>query len=241
EPVIYGLFFRYKRVFVIAIVMGGVASALAGALQVEATQIAGGIFTIPTFLPITSYVIVSALGLFGTALAVYVFGYETKHNQEIESGELLINEQNIVSPLTGKIKLLSQVNDPVFSAEAMGKGVAIDPTVGTAFSPVDGVVTALFPTGHAVGITSDSGVEMLIHIGINTVELQGKYFSPKVKQGDRVKQGDELVNFDIEKIKEAGYEVITPIIITNSSSYKEIIQTKSETVKKNDVLLNLSI
>lgn len=241
EPVIYGLFFRYKRVFVIAIVMGGVASALAGALHVEATQIAGGIFTIPTFLPITSYVIVSALGLFGTALAVYVFGYETKHNQEIESGELLINEQNIVSPLTGKIKLLSQVNDPVFSAEAMGKGVAIDPTVGTAFSPVDGVVTALFPTGHAVGITSDSGVEMLIHIGINTVELEGKYFSPKVKQGDRVKQGDELVNFDIEKIKEAGYEVITPIIITNSSSYKEIIQTKSETVKKNDVLLNLSI
>src|SRR5690606_32896900 len=107
EPVIYGLFLRYKRAFVIAIVMGGVASALAGALQVEATQIAGGIFTIPTFLPITSYVIVSALGLFGTALAVYVFGYETKHNQEIESGELLLNEQNIVSPLTGKIKLLS--------------------------------------------------------------------------------------------------------------------------------------
>lgn len=241
EPVIYSLFLRYKRVFVIAIIMGGVASAFAGALQVEATQIAGGIFTIPTFVPMISYFLVVILGLVGTASAVLVFGYESKNNKEIKSGELLINEQDVVSPLTGKIKLLSQVNDPVFSAGEMGKGIAIEPTIGTAFSPVNGIVTALFPTGHAIGITSDTGVEILIHIGINTVELQGKHFTPKIKQGDRVKLGDELVSFDIEKIKGAGYEVTTPIIITNSSSYKEIIQTDNETVQKNDVLLSLSV
>ncbi|TWT26045.1 beta-glucoside-specific PTS transporter subunit IIABC [Planomicrobium sp. CPCC 101110] len=241
EPVIYSIFFRYKRVFIISILMGGVASALAGALGVRATQIAGGIFTIPTFLPVSGYLIVIALSIIGTALAVLVFGYESKNTETIESGEVLLKGQNIVSPLTGKVKMLSQVNDPVFSAEAMGKGIAIEPAVGTVFSPVNGVVTALFPTGHAVGITSDTGVEILIHIGINTVELEGKYFLPQIKQGDKVKQGDELVLFDIDKIKEAGYEVITPVIITNSTSYKEITQTNSETVRTNDVLLSLSV
>lgn len=241
EPVIYGIFFRYKRVFIISVIMGGIASSLSGALSVEATQIAGGIFTIPTFLPVSGYLAVIAFSIVGTALAVLVFGYESKETKNIESGELLLEGQNIVSPLTGKVTLLSQVNDPVFSAEAMGKGIAIEPTVGTAFSPVNGVITALFPTGHAIGITSDTGVEMLIHIGINTVELQGKYFEAKVKQGDRVKQGDELVVFDLEKIKEEGYDLTTPIIITNSGSYKEIIQTDNELVQTNDVLLSLSV
>ncbi|ANU24181.1 beta-glucoside-specific PTS transporter subunit IIABC [Planococcus donghaensis] len=241
EPVIYGLFFRYKRVFVIAVIMGGLASALAGGLGVEATQLAGGVFTIPTFLPVIGYVIVIAFSILGTALAVLLLGYESKEAKTIESGELLIEGQNIVSPLTGKVKALSEVNDPVFSTETMGKGIAIEPTIGAAFSPVNGVVTALFPTRHAIGITSDTGVEMLIHIGLNTVELQGKYFEAKVKQGDRVKQGDELVTFDLEKIKEAGYDLTTPVIITNSSLYKEIIQTDNKVVEKNDVLLSVSV
>ncbi|MGB6409502.1 MAG: beta-glucoside-specific PTS transporter subunit IIABC [Planococcus donghaensis] len=241
EPVIYGLFFRYKRVFVIAVIMGGLASALAGGLGVEATQLAGGVFTIPTFLPVIGYVIVIAFSILGTALAVLLLGYESKEAKTIESGELLIEGQNIVSPLTGKVKALSEVNDPVFSTETMGKGIAIEPTIGAAFSPVNGVVTALFPTRHAIGITSDTGVEMLIHIGLNTVELQGKYFEAKVKQGDRVKQGDELVTFDLEKIKEEGYDLTTPVIITNSSLYKEIIQTDNKVVEKNDVLLSVSV
>lgn len=241
EPVIYGLFFRYKRVFVIAVIMGGLASGLAGALGVEATQLAGGVFTIPTFLPVLGYVAVIAFAIFGTALVVFLFGYEGKEKKTIESGEVLIKGQNIVSPLTGKVKALSEVNDPVFSTESMGKGIAIEPTIGAAFSPVDGVITALFPTRHAIGITSDAGVEMLIHIGLNTVELQGKYFEAKVEQGDQVKQGDELVRFDLEKIKEEGYDLTTPIIITNSSSFKEIIQTNNELIEKNDVLLSVSV
>lgn len=241
EPVIYSIFFRYKRVFVIAVIMGGLASSLAGGLRVEATQLAGGLFTIPTFLPVSGYLAVIAFAIFGTALAVLLFGYESKEPNTVESGEVLIKGQDIVSPLTGKIKLLSEVNDPAFSSEAMGKGIAIEPTIGTALSPVNGVITVLFPTRHAIGITSDTGVEMLIHIGLNTVELQGKYFEAKVKQGDQVKQGDELVSFDLEKIKAEGYDLTTPIIITNSSDYKEIVQTDNKVIEKNDVLLSVSV
>lgn len=241
EPVIYGIFLRYRRVFVISIIMSGVICALAGMLHIEATQIAGGIFTIPTFQPVWAYLVTIALSIFGTALVVILFGVESKNAKEVEAGNTLATDQDIVSPLTGSIRELSQVNDPVFSSETMGSGIAIVPTVGEVTSPVNGEITTVFPTGHAIGITSNTGVEILIHIGLNTVELEGKYFTTAIKQGDKVKQGDLLVSFDIEKIKEAGYDVITPVIITNSNAYKEVTKTSSEEVRSNDVLLNLSI
>lgn len=240
EPIIYGIFFRYRRAFIIFMIMSGISCAVAGAFGITSTQVAGGVFTIPTFSPIWAYLIVIAISIFGTALAILLFGYENKKTK-VEAGAPLAKEQNIVSPLTGSVKELSLVDDSVFSSEAMGKGIAIEPTIGKVYSPVNGVISTVFPTGHAVGITSDTGVEVLIHVGINTVELQGKYYEAQVKQGEQVKQGDLLVSFDIEKIKEAGYDVITPIIITNSSSYKEISCTKSGTVQKDDILLSLSL
>jgi PTS system beta-glucosides-specific IIC component len=106
---------------------------------------------------------------------------------------------------------------------------------------VNGTIATVFPTGHAIGITSDEGAEILIHIGINTVQLEGKYFSPVVKQGDRVNKGDLLVNFDIEKIKEAGYPVTTPIIITNTDRYIDIIDTNKEAVQEKEALLTLVV
>ncbi|XOQ14300.1 MAG: PTS system, beta-glucoside-specific IIABC component [Shouchella clausii] len=241
EPIIYGIFFRYRRAFIIFIIMSGISCAVAGAFGITATQVAGGIFTIPTFSPVWAYLIVMAISIFGTALAVVIFGYENKNTKKVEAGASLTKEQSIVSPLTGTVKELSQVNDPAFSSETMGKGIAIVPTIGEVISPVSGEITTIFPTRHAIGITSDTGVEILIHIGLNTVELEGKYFATELKQGDQVKQGELLVSFDLEKIKEAGYDVITPIIITNSNSYKEIIKTNNEKVQANDVLLNLTI
>lgn len=106
---------------------------------------------------------------------------------------------------------------------------------------MNGVISNVFRTGHGIYITSDEGTEILIHIGIDTVKLKGQHFSPQVKEGDRVKRGDLLVSFDLDKIKEAGYEVTTPIIITNSSTYKNIARTEKETVRINETLLSLTL
>ena len=121
----------------------------------------------------------------------------------------------------------------------MGKGIAIEPANGEVVAPFDGTIQAIFPTGHAVGIKNENGVEVLIHIGIYTVELEGKYFTANVKNGDTVKKGDVLVKFDIEKIKEAGYNTITPVIITNSSEYLDVIETEANKVNKLDALLKV--
>lgn len=129
----------------------------------------------------------------------------------------------------------------LFSTETVGKGVAIEPEVGEVLSPVNGVVTTQFPTGHAIGVTSDDGAEILIYIGVDTVKLNGKYFTPHVKQGDKVKQGELLIEFDIDKIKASGYQTTTPVVITNKEKYLDIKATKSEFVTQKDDLLKLSV
>ena len=243
EPVIYGLLFQFRRAFIYAIIMSAIAGGLNGAFGVAATQMAGGIFVIPTFHPVLGYIISMSVAFFGTILLNLFFGYEDKKDKNKDMGSEKLQEKvlTIESPLTGEVRALSQVNDPVFSSESMGKGVAIEPKIGKVSSPVNGTISTIFPTGHAVGIMSEDGVEILIHIGINTVELNGKYFDAQVKQGDQVKRGDLLVNFDLDQIKESGYEVITPIIITNSNSYKEIVGTQNELIQTKDPLLRLTV
>lgn len=118
------------------------------------------------------------------------------------------------------MKELSQATDPVFAQGVMGQGVLIEPSQGELLAPVDGIVSVLFPTKHAVGIVSDQGVEMLMHIGMDTVNLEGKGFTAHVSQGDRVKAGDKLISFDIDFIKDAGYVTETPVIITNQDQYQ---------------------
>ena len=121
----------------------------------------------------------------------------------------------------------------------LGKGVAIEPAVGRAVSPVNGTVSTVFDTKHAVGLTSDDGTEILIHIGLDTVKLNGEHFDAHVKAGDKVKAGDLLVEFDIEKIKEAGYPTITPVIITNTDSYSDIESLANGSVKEKDQLISV--
>ncbi|WP_419749936.1 glucose PTS transporter subunit IIA [Terrisporobacter petrolearius] len=158
---------------------------------------------------------------------------EEKKENKVENNSI------IVAPIEGNAIYLEEVGDGVFSEGMLGKGVAIEPAVGRAVSPVDGVVSTIFDTKHAVGLTSDNGVEVLIHIGLDTVKLNGKYFTTHVKAGDRVKAGDLLVEFDIEKIKEAGYPTVTPVIVTNTDSYKDVESITKGSVKEKDKLISV--
>ncbi len=153
-----------------------------------------------------------------------------------------VKDTQIFSPIRGFVKELKDTNDEAFASGSLGKGVMIIPLEGKVLAPISGVITSFFPTGHAVAIEGDNGEEVLIHVGINTVELEGKYFHPKVKEGDRVKVGKLLLEFDIDAIKEEGYLIDTPIIITNSDNYKEIskISTK-EKINFEESLLSIQI
>lgn len=141
-----------------------------------------------------------------------------KAKQEIQTEKTMV----IASPLTGTVIPLSKMSDPTFAAEILGKGVAIEPLQGRITAPFDGTVTALVDTKHAIGLQNTEGVELLIHIGVDTVKLEGRYYTPHVKEGDTIKKGDLLMEFDIDKIKAAGYEVTTPVIVANTDDYKEI-------------------
>jgi len=244
EPIVYGLLLRYKRTIPYVALGGAVGGAISGMLGVQEKVFAfPSALAIPAFSPMLLYVIAMLIAFTIAAVLTIVFGYEKKDKlpqSKLESdGTPFLKKEVIVSPLTGEVKLLSFVNDPVFSSETMGKGIAIEPAIGEVSSPVDGIVTAIFPTKHAIGIISDGGVEILIHVGINTVQLEGKYFTQLVEQGAKVKQGDLLVKFDIKKIKEAGYQVITPVIITNTDNYSDVLASNIKQIKKGEILLTI--
>ena len=132
------------------------------------------------------------------------------------------NKIEIGSPVNGEIVPITDVQDPTFSEEMVGKGVAIIPSDGKFYSPADGKLIALFPTGHAYAINTDSGAEILVHIGLDTVELNGEYYKVNAKQGNPVKKGDLIVEVDLEGIKNAGYDVITPLIVSNHANFSKL-------------------
>ena len=148
--------------------------------------------------------------------------------------------ETIYSPIKGKIVKLENVLDEAFSSGAVGKGIAIEPSEdGKVFAPFDGVIETAFPTKHAIGLTSDKGVELLIHIGMDTVKLDGKHFTSHIEEGQKIKKGDLLMEFDTEKIKEEGYSVITPIVITNFENYGAIEETSANSINAGDSLINI--
>lgn len=143
----------------------------------------------------------------------------------------------IKSPLNGRILPLNEVNDKVFSSGVLGDGIAIEPYEGIAYAPAEGKVTTFFPTGHAIGITTKEGIELLIHVGMETARLNGKYFKPLVKQGDHLQAGQPILKFDINKIRESGFEIKTPVIITNPDSWKKMNSTTARETEVGDTLL----
>ncbi|UYO31944.1 PTS beta-glucoside transporter subunit IIABC [Bacillus halotolerans] len=241
EPAMYGVNMRLKKPFAAALLGGAAGGAFYGVTGVASYIVGGnaGLPSFPVFIgPTFIYAIIGLVIAFvaGTA-AAYLIGFEDVPSESDQQPSVTNGHQGsgeiIHSPIKGEVKALSEVNDGVFSAGIMGKGFAIEPEEGEVVSPVYGSVTTIFKTKHAIGITSDQGAEILIHIGLDTVKLEGQWFTAHVKEGDKVAPGDPLVSFDLEQIIAAGYDVITPVIVTNTDRYsfspvKEIgrVQTK---------------
>jgi PTS system beta-glucosides-specific IIC component len=157
----------------------------------------------------------------------------TKEKEKVEIDPI------IYSPLTGKVVPLRAVNDPVFSQEMMGQGAAVIPTVGRVVAPCDGEVISVFKTLHALTIKADNGAEIIVHVGLETVALNGQYYKSHVGDGERIKKGDLLLTFDLDQIKTAGYDVITPVIVTNSTDYQCVEKTNDDDVNEGDILISL--
>lgn len=145
----------------------------------------------------------------------------------------------ICAPVSGKLVPLSEVSDPTFADGILGKGAAVIPSGNQFFSPVDGTVTTVFPTGHAAAITSTDGVEVLLHIGLDTVKLNGKHFTIHAEEGQKVNKGDLLLEADLEQIREAGFDVVTPVVICNTDDFAEVKMAEAENVEAGDVVLNI--
>lgn len=149
------------------------------------------------------------------------------------------NVEQILAPIEGELCSITKVSDPTFSQEILGKGVAIIPSRGRVVSPVDGKIALIFDTKHALSIISDQGAEILIHVGLDTVQLKGEYFISHINNGDVVKKGDLLLEFDMDQIKNAGYDVITPIVICNPNDYKGINPVAEQRVHELDRIINI--
>lgn len=260
EPLIYGVTLPMGRPFITACIGGGIGGAIIGFFGNV-----GAIATGPSgvaLIPLIAHGkwIIYLLGLVGAYiggfLATYFFGIPKDakmkadnfgKNVQMETLQPTLRvvttpafeRSTVYAPMTGKVKDLSEVEDEVFSSGMLGNSIAIEPTNGQVNSPVDGIVTTVFPTKHAIGVTSDDGVEILIHIGMDTVELNGEGFESFVKQNERVKKGDLLIRVNLDKIKAAGLSMITPIVVTNSNSYKAISIDAKNTVDKGQVLLTI--
>ena len=228
EPTIYGVTLKLKRPFILASIAGAIGGAIAGGGQAHAIS-----FTLPSLLALPTYlgsgfisVIIGLVVAFvlGTVLT-YLFGFSKVGNDHttIVAPVQKDGVQQLITPVTGTIIPLKNVKDEVFASEAMGQGVAIVPNDNTIKSPVAGTISAVYPTGHAIGIISQYGAEVLIHIGIDTVELNGQFFKTLVQQNQKVSVGESLVEFDREAISEAGFDTTVMLIITNTPNYNVVV------------------
>lgn len=248
EPAMYGISLRYKKPLIAAMIGGGIGGLFLGVMGVgRYAQVAPGIFALPSFIGTTglqnfTYACIGSLLSFVVAFIVsYMLGIDEKLPTTTKIKSTESKDETIYSPIDGQCLPLSEVKDSAFSSGAMGKGIAIVPNIGKIVAPVDGTICMLFETGHALGLRSDTGSEILIHIGIDTVELKGMHFTPKVSMHAHVTKGDLLLEFDLSAIKEKGYDVTTPIMITNANNYAMISDTNQEIVQSGDPLLHLTV
>lgn len=253
EPAIYGCNLRLKKPMICAVIAGAAGGAIMGIGNAVNTGFANnGILTImsyygegtsfPRFL---AYLIGIAVAFFGAAVLTYIVGFEEaipdaaliEGPAKSEKATVKVTKNNadmeIASPVEGKAVSLKETADEVFASEALGKGIAIIPTKGEVVAPADGTLSVLYPTLHALGFVLDNGVELLVHIGINTVELNGEGFEKHVEQGVRVKKGDRLVSFDIDKIKEKGYDPTVMVLVSNTDQFAGVDGVPGERVSAN--------
>lgn len=257
EPAIYGVTLRFKKPFIFGCISGAAGAVAASFFSPYYFVYAGlpGPLTIvnginaefPT--SIWGILIGSAIAIVLPVILIQLFGYgedtakkadsEKADQSKVDLQSPQNNEETVDAPLSGKVIPLSAVPDEVFSSGAMGQGLAIHPADNKLYSPFDGKVVMVAPTKHAIGLRSESGIEMLVHIGLDTVTLDGKPFAMKVKDGDRLKKGDLLVEFDKESILNKGLKTVTPVIITNSAAYEKIIIEDLEETSLHQKLLTV--
>lgn len=261
EPVIFGVNLRFRKPFVLSLLAGALGGALSALLGLAGTS--NGITIIPGSMlyvgnqQLPQYLFMVAVSFALGFTFTYLFGYDdsmldtpveaegpsSQETQEEEVGAPATErtDEKLHSPIVGEVVALSEVNDPVFSSGVMGQGIAVKPSKGVVYAPADAEIAIAFPTGHAYGLKTDNGAEILIHVGIDTVSLNGKGFEAKVSQGDRVRAGDIIGTFDSEVIAANGLDDTTMVIITNTMDYAEVTPIASGSVTNKTRVLELHV
>lgn len=252
EPAIYGITLPRKKPFILSCIGGAVTGGVVGFFGCKGYSAgATGVFALPSYINPAGI----DSSLYGMAIAMVVglavgfalmFFFGKLDEEDLTDGEVvetveksIIKGEILTSPIKGVVKPLSDVKDEAFASGLLGRGIAIEPKEGKIIAPADGTLTTLFPTLHALGITTDSGAELLIHVGMDTVKLEGKHFKARVKQGDKIKKGDVLLEFDINAIKREGYSLETPVIITNFDKYLDVIETNKDIIEYGENLITV--
>ncbi|HEM3881004.1 TPA: PTS glucose transporter subunit IIA [Streptococcus suis] len=247
EPALYGVTLKYKKPLYAAMIGGGLAGLFVGLTGVKAYLFAvPSLIALPQFIyseaasNITNAMITAAISIIVTFILAYFLGIDgetsTVNLEKVAPG--ISSRKNVFSPLSGQILPLEKVNDATFSKKMLGEGVAIIPKDGKVYAPFDGAVTSLFPTKHAIGLTSDEGVELLIHFGLETVELKGRGFVSHVSDGEKIEKGQLMLEVDVEMLVAEGYDIVTPVVVTNTQEYLDVLllSTKEEVNYADDLL-----
>ncbi|MDU5333251.1 beta-glucoside-specific PTS transporter subunit IIABC [Enterococcus sp.] len=252
EPAVYGVFVKYRRPYIAVMIGGGLGGLFAGLMKVVGYAPVG-LFGIASFIGESNYrnfymmVIAVVIGFVGSVIAAYILGIpddekiKAKQADAVETDVEAVTKLLIKAPVKGKNVALSNVNDKAFSSSALGKGLGIDPEEDTIHAPVNGEVVSLFPTNHAIGIKTEYGVEILIHIGINTVELDGKHFKSFVKQGDKVSVGDAILKADMSGIRSEGYDPVVITVITNTADYLDVLPSNDPSLNSKEDCLTVVV
>lgn len=256
EPALYGVTMKLKKPLIASMIGSGCAGLFAGIVGLQnyaliTPSLVAVVQFVSADLPrnILYAVITMVISVVVTFVLTLILGWEEApaedKKENIETEEIReeiyrnVTDSDVTSPLTGKIVPLSSVEDETFAGEILGKGTAVLPSEGKVYAPFDGTVQMVFDTKHAMGLSSDSGIELLIHVGLETVNLGGEGFHPLVKDGEKIKRGQLLMEYDLPMLKEKGYDTVTPVIVTNSDDFKEItvLSVKEEVTKKDKILL----
>ena len=255
EPAIYGVNLRFKKPFICGCIAGAIGAVVGSFFNIAYYAYAGlpGLLTVVNSITpdnpksIIGMLLGAAISFFGAIALVQIVGIgEKETNQErqdkkVEEGQPILNVgvKEVKSPISGKVIALEKVNDPVFSSGAMGKGIAIEPTDNRVYAPFNGTIEFIADTKHAIGLLSEDGVEVLIHVGMDTVKMQGRGFNVKTSANSKVKSGDLLLEFDKNAIEKEGYSLITPVVITNADNYEDKALCINEEVKNGRTIINL--
>lgn len=254
EPALYGVNLRFKTPLYAAMIGGGIGGLFMGIGRVKNfTGGSPGLLTLPSYIgdDTLKYLYLACIGAAISIVISFVVSYILYKDPSIEESQEHVPIQSsdqtketdilvdVATPIKGDVLPLSAVEDGMFSEEILGNGFAVRPEEGIVYAPVSGTVTAVFESKHAIGLTSDDGVELLIHIGIDTVQLNGAGYEYFVDKGQKIQIGDKLIEFDLEKIGEKGYNVITPVVVTNSADFSDIITLTKKSAKAGDYVMKV--